>query len=257
MDGWVHPSIPLASKKNVDKAKLWNQSWVHFHHRPHSFKWSSELLVKRLFFFFSCSPHCLHPHANCWACVPTVWKGPSAVYAKSLFGKPDGRQHGSLNQIPSETFISVEGQETQCDKAVDILMIGSALGHRLDDRKQQSVFLKTVNKSDPSGRYLWIFCHFSCADRPNVLQCCFVGVERERGSVWGAGFNYAWVSAPQRVHNKAGRETERHRKHRRTERDSCWFKDWPNFKCFDASDWKCYSTSDNPTWTRRWRNERL
>lgn len=78
-------------------------------HSPSSFLKARLCAVGPVF----CSLHCLHQNANCYVCVPTVWKGPVALHAKSLFGNPDGQKHGSFNQIPSETFISNEGRVVQ------------------------------------------------------------------------------------------------------------------------------------------------
>lgn len=100
--------------------------------------------------------------------------------------------------------------ERQWNKPLCILIICSEPGPNWNDRKQYSVLIKTVNNL--SVLYLWIFCHcHSSITRLLLWQAicaavlfCKSGVER--GSMWGAGFNYAWVSAPWRVHNKASRD---------------------------------------------------
>lgn len=75
---------------------------------------ASELLVKRPVL---CSPRCLHQHANRPAmCANSLKRPRSSSCQESLLANQMGEKHGSFNQIPSETFISYDGQKTRVEQ---------------------------------------------------------------------------------------------------------------------------------------------
>lgn len=75
---------------------------------------ASELLVKRPVL---CSPRCLHQHANRPAmCANSLKRPRSSSCQESLLANQMGVKHGSFNQIPSETFISYDGQKTRVEQ---------------------------------------------------------------------------------------------------------------------------------------------
>lgn len=144
---------------------------------------ASELLVKRPVL---CSPRCLHQHANRRRCVPTVWKGPAAVHAKSLFWRTRWAKNMAASiRFPLRHLSVMTGRKQEWNKPLYILIICSAPSPNWND-----------GKITPPDDRRWIksfrpvSLHFSPAippsrvssssssssDRPYVLQCCFVSV---------------------------------------------------------------------------------
>lgn len=81
-------------------------------------------------------------------CANSLKRPKNSLCQESLW-QTRWQKHGSFNQIPSETFISYEGQKTverQWNKPICILIICSAPGANWNDWKQHSALLKAVDK---------------------------------------------------------------------------------------------------------------
>lgn len=94
---------------------------------------ASELLVKRPVL---CSPRCLHQHANRRRCVPTVWKGPAAVHAKSLFWRTRWAKNMAASiRFPLRHLSVMTGRKQEWNKPLYILIICSAPSPNWNDGK--------------------------------------------------------------------------------------------------------------------------
>ena len=101
--------------------------------QTHSSERGLELLVKRPVLF---SPRRLHQHANRSSCVPTVWKGPVAVYAKSLFWRTRWAKNMAASiRFPRRHLSVMKGRKQQWNKPLYILIICSAPGPNWNDGK--------------------------------------------------------------------------------------------------------------------------
>lgn len=211
----------------------------------HSFKWGHFSLLKfGIVGLASCFLFPSLSRSACQASCANCLKRPNGSVCQETFWQTSWARAWQLHSdsLQAINHIWRSGSRRTVESTFSILMMFAASGHHWNEQETQH----STGGWMGEGGWTTFVCYISgfsaIASSPPLTghMCCSTVHKRgaERGSMWEDGFNYAWASAPWRVHKRL---TEMERSGQ-TAKDLCWFKDWPDFNCFDARNWRYYIT---------------
>lgn len=133
---------------------------------------------------------------------------PSCLHASENMCQPSERPDGSLCQKLLWQAALTKKQNTTFSSEQSLVLKHNPSLQDLSDTRPRR---EKAGNGPPSSPDLWITPHPLLWIFPLIACLCvwqaicaavqfFTGV---KGSVWGAGFNYAWAPAPGRVQNQA------------------------------------------------------